>query len=788
MNMENIGLKYKYLFACICLLGAFLCGYNFNERYLARHMVKKYISIIYSYSKNNLGYGRFEELLQEEFRKQGIDAVFDRYYVGADDNNLQDETERVRSYLELIKNKPIDLIMPVGDQSTSSLLATRHRLLYSIPVVACNVHFPDEKLIREYESSKVYILRDAPDFRKNIDFIRGLQDNANIEILYNVDFTNLGHKSFDLLTHTVDRRYVRVLSSESSFPIEYEYKELKEMVEYYTLMPAVAREELKKNKLTVSLCPFRYMKGAPLLVMMQKSEEEQGRKAFLLDKFDLVSLPIANALNIPSFSCLREGFGEDAKIVGGYMATDEISARAAADISLALLNKEKIGMPQVRDLEKEYVLDWTYFSAYSDYKIKNVPANVHIINYPFYDRYREELYLVFVIFVVAFILISFILLHTRRRVVIERRNMKMLEEAHKRLTLSADGGRISLWNIQGDEVEFDENYSNLTGLRQRRFTKEDFMKYVYPDDYQLFSSFCDALFHLTDMRMQRARFCFSGDGVYQWYEFRCRSLKDTSGKVILAGIMQNIQEMVEHENQLIIAKHMAENAELKQSFLNNMSHEIRTPLNAIVGFTNLLVGEGADEIDPEERADMLNIINHNNELLLKLINDMVEISRLDSGNVDFELKACDLVALLKEIYNTQRPLMQPSLDFILDLDESDSPLVVNIDCLRFSQVINNFLNNANKFTRSGHITLGCAVNKEHSEVRVYVEDTGKGIDEKELMMIFDRFYKADIFEQGSGLGLPISKVIVERLSGRIEVRSEVGKGSCFAVILPLGCG
>lgn len=785
--MVNINLKYKYLFAFVCLLGAFLCGYNFNGRRIAPNKVKKYITIIYSFSKNDLGYGRFEELLQKEFWKQGIDPVFDRCYIGSDDNNLQDETARVLRHLELMKSKPIDLIMTVGDQSTSSLLTTRHGLLYSVPVVACNVHFPDKKLIREYESRKVYILRDSPDFRKNIEFIRTLQKNANMEILYNVDFTNLGHESFDLLTHTIDRRYVRVLSSESSFPIEYEYKELAEMVEYYSLMPAAARENLKKNKLTISLCPFRYMKGAPLLVMMQKSKEEQGRKAFLLDKFDLVSLPIANALNIPSFSCLREGFGEGAKIVGGYMATAEISAQAAAEISLALLNKAKIGMPQVRDLEKEYVIDWTYFSAYTDYRIENVPANVRIINYPFYDHYREELYLFVVVFVIAFILISFILLHTRRRVVIERRNMDILEEAHKRLTLSADGGRISLWNIQGDVVELDESYSNLTGLEQRRFTKDEFLKYVYADDFHLFSSFCDALSHLTDMRMQRARFCFGGDENYQWYEFRCRSLKDTSGKTMLAGIMQNIQEMVEYEDRLVVAKQMAENAELKQSFLNNMSHEIRTPLNAIVGFTNLLLGEGADEIDPEERADMLNIINRNNELLLKLINDVVEISRLDSGNVDFEIKECDMVEVVRAIYDTQRPLIRPSLEFLLDLDDSIS-LPVNTDCVRLSQVITNFLSNANKFTQSGHITLGCGVDHEHNEVRVYVEDSGRGIDEKELMMIFDRFYKADIFGQGSGLGLPICKVIVERLSGRIEVRSEVGKGSRFAVILPLGAG
>ncbi len=253
---------------------------------------------------------------------------------------------------------------------------------------------------------------------------------------------------------------------------------------------------------------------------------------------------------------------------------------------------------------------------------------------------------------------------------------------------------------------------------------------------------------------------------------------------MLAGIMQNIQESVEREHQLIVAKQMAEKAELKQSFLNNMSHEIRTPLNAIVGFTNVLLGEGSEEIDPDEKASMLEIINHNNELLLKLINDVLEISRLDSGSLDFDMKEWNMTDIVKEIYKTYQPLIRSSLQFRLELDDT-VPVPVHIDRLRFAQVISNLLNNANKFTQNGYIALGCKVDKKHREVRIYVEDSGKGIDEKELMMIFERFYKTDEFEQGSGLGLAISKVIIERLSGRIEVHSEKGKGSCFAVILSL---
>ena len=782
--MEFINPKFKYIFASILLLGGFLCGYNFKQWYVTNHRNEKHISLIYSCSKKEADRGQFEELLKKEFRSKGVEPIFDKYYLDCNRFGQAVEMEHIGNYLGVLKSKPIDLIMVMGDQATHSLLSTRHPLLYSVPVVACNVHFPDENLLKKYESRKVYALRDTPDFKHNMEFIRSLQPHVGLEIVYNIDLTSLGHKSFDLLNQVVDRKDVQILGHKSAFSMEYEYKEMREMIEFYNLMPAVANNRIKKNELTISLCPFRYIKGASLLVMMENSKSEQGKKAFLLDKFDMVSFPIVNALSIPSFSCVHAGFGEGNKIVGGYMATKEISVQAAADLSTRLMNKEKIGMPKIRDLRKEYVLDWSVFSTYNGYDIKNVGKNVRIINYPIYDHYREEFYLLGVLFVFAFIFISVSLLHTRRRSLIERKNLKILEEAHKRLTLSADGGQISLWNMQGSDIEFDDNYARLTGVEKRKFKRTDFLEYVHPDDSQLLSSFYEALCKSPGVEIQRVRFRFDEKKGYQWYELRCRSLKDIKGEMMLAGIMQNIQESVEREHQLIVAKQMAEKAELKQSFLNNMSHEIRTPLNAIVGFTNVLLGEGSEEIDPDEKASMLEIINHNNELLLKLINDVLEISRLDSGSLDFDMKEWNMTDIVKEIYKTYQPLIRPSLQFRLELDDT-VPVPVHTDRLRFAQVISNFLNNANKFTQNGYIALGCKVDKKHREVRIYVEDSGKGIDEKELMMIFERFYKTDEFEQGSGLGLAISKVIIERLSGCIKVHSEKGKGSCFAVILSL---
>lgn len=781
--MDKTYFKSKYVLIFILSLFVFIGGLNYKHWLVTNKLTPKRISLIYSMTKNDIGNKKLEKLLYEEFHRQGIEAIFDKFYIDCTKLNEKEEIEYARRYLELLESKSTDLILTIGDQATYSFLSTRHRLLSSIPVLACNVRFPNEELIEEYDLQKVYVLRDSPDLKRNIDFIKTLYPH-NMEIIYNIDLTYLGHQSFDKLSKVVDRQSVRVLGYQKAFVQESDYEHLTEMIEYFNLTPGLVNDRVKRSGLTISLCPFRYIRGASLLVMLEQSKREQKNQAFLLDKLDMMAIPIVTALNIPSFSCICEGFGENAKIVGGYMATESISAKAIADLATRLLKKEKVGMPKIRDLEKEYVLDWIYFSEFAG-DISNVPKDVSIINYPFYDRYRKELYILGGLFVISFILVTISLLRTHRRSLIERRNLQMLQEVHKRLSLSVDGGKISLWNIQEGILEFDDNYTQLVGLEQRRFTKEDMIQYTHPDDVQLLSSFYETLHQSPGMQIQRIRFCFGKEGAdYEWYELRCSSLKDARGEIMLAGTMQNIQKLVEHEHQLILAKQIAEKAELKQSFLNNMSHEIRTPLNAIVGFTNLLITEGADEIEPEEKAAMLEIINTNNELLLKLVNDVLEISRLDSGNLSFDIKECDITKIVKEIYMTYRTLIQPSLNFLLELDET-IPLSANIDSLRFTQVISNFLNNANKFTKKGTITLGCKIDKEHREVCVYVKDTGKGIDDKELMMIFDRFYKTDEFEQGSGLGLSICKVIIERLAGRIEVHSEVGKGSCFSVVLSL---
>ena len=224
---------------------------------------------------------------------------------------------------------------------------------------------------------------------------------------------------------------------------------------------------------------------------------------------------------------------------------------------------------------------------------------------------------------------------------------------------------------------------------------------------------------------------------------------------------------------------MAENAELKQSFLANMSHEIRTPLNAIVGFSNILASDS--EIQEEERTTYINTINTNSELLLKLINDILEISRIESGYMSFEYQNYSVNTLIDEVYNTHRVILPSHLQFLKETAEED--LEIYVDKNRLTQVLTNFLNNASKFTPCGYIKLGYHYLPKEQQVHIFVEDSGKGIPQAEQKMIFSRFYKQDEFAQGTGLGLSICQVIIEKLGGHIHLWSEPGKGSRFTIIL-----
>lgn len=233
--------------------------------------------------------------------------------------------------------------------------------------------------------------------------------------------------------------------------------------------------------------------------------------------------------------------------------------------------------------------------------------------------------------------------------------------------------------------------------------------------------------------------------------------------------------------ELLVAKEKAEESNrLKTAFLANMSHEIRTPLNAIVGFSSVLV---SDDSSPAEKAQYCDIIQKNSDLLLHLINDILDISRMESGKIKFVWEECDVVELCQTALSTAEYGRKTSALFLFETPVTS--LVIKTDAQRLKQVLINLLSNAAKFTPSGSIKLAIAIDKQHQQLELSVSDTGCGIPSDKSDRVFERFEKLNEYSQGTGLGLAISRLIVENLGGKIWVDKDYTEGARFVFTHPL---
>lgn len=233
--------------------------------------------------------------------------------------------------------------------------------------------------------------------------------------------------------------------------------------------------------------------------------------------------------------------------------------------------------------------------------------------------------------------------------------------------------------------------------------------------------------------------------------------------------------------ELLVAKEKAEESNrLKTAFLANMSHEIRTPLNAIVGFSSVLV---SDDSSPAEKAQYCDIIQKNSDLLLHLINDILDILRMESGKIKFVWEECDVVELCQTALSTAEYGRKTSALFLFETPVAS--LVIKTDAQRLKQVLINLLSNAAKFTPSGSIKLAIAIDKQHQQLELSVSDTGCGIPSDKSDRVFERFEKLNEYSQGTGLGLAISRLIVENLGGKIWVDKDYTEGARFVFTHPL---
>ena len=304
-------------------------------------------------------------------------------------------------------------------------------------------------------------------------------------------------------------------------------------------------------------------------------------------------------------------------------------------------------------------------------------------------------------------------------------------------------------------------------------------RHFHPDDRALLIRFLDDARNGLTTQLSKEMRVLREDGTYTWTHVNLLVKKYAPQDRIIEIISINydITELKRTEEMLVKARDKAEASDrLKSAFLANMSHEIRTPLNAIVGFSSLLTSTE----NAAEKELYNSLIGHNNKLLLNLINDVIDLSKIESGYLELRPDWVNLTELLDESVAEYAHQVPSGVELLTNYPAHDS--LVELDRLRIKQILSNFLSNALKNTTTGHVEIFYEV--DHQSVRIGVKDTGRGIPQNMLEKIFERFEKLDSFAQGAGLGLPICKLIVEKMNGRILVDSQLGIGTTFIIELP----
>ena len=402
--------------------------------------------------------------------------------------------------------------------------------------------------------------------------------------------------------------------------------------------------------------------------------------------------------------------------------------------------------------------------------IKNLPEGCVIQDMPstFFEKHKLAIIITGLLLILALICAILFNYLQQKKLNLAKRHEELIKNmpvlyARKEVVFDQNGEVTDIVHLEGNTIfrklfQDEDEQHEASGSEQYMSQKENLLQFIK-----------------IAVKEQRAvSFTRYFDKLETFYEIIIHQTKDPE-IIDIFGV--DITRQKQNEQELILAKEHAEESDrLKSAFLANMSHEIRTPLNAIVGFSSVL----AVTDDSEEKEEYISIIENNNELLLQLISDILDLSKIEAGTLEFVYGDIDLNKMMKELEDSIRMRMKEgvALRFIPELPQC----FIHTERNRLSQVIINLLTNASKFTFEGEVKFGYEVRDK--ELYFYVTDTGCGIDEEHLPHIFERFVKVNNFAQGTGLGLAISYNIVKKMGGEIGVTSKKGEGTTFWFTTP----
>lgn len=767
----------RWLFAAVTMLIVVICGVVITEMVYPGTFCsdsedendKPHILVMFSENKQAYQFADCEDIIAKALKNKGVDADITFEYLNCGHWEANREIEEARKIVDRANaKKPLAMILLYGDQATYSTLSTDTPMMHTLPVVFGGVQFPNWDQLSCHEN--VTGVSDPIDIVKNIEAAYTLTGKRMTFVMLNKAF--LDRK----VREEIDNQLQKARFVINNLNWEHSVTEL-------------LTDHSDQYSMTVLSLRYLYLnckKTEPL----DPNDGDNFRRVtrmfkdliYIQSKYDPTPVQIIQATNHwPMLTATAMGFTDPGTpYIGGYFASVNNIAADMAECAAKILAGAKPKDIKIRPTKKEYYLDWQVAKRYK-FDPDKLPGGYHVIRMPWVDRFPMLSSLMMysgtiVMLVVIVILLRLFIREKKQKVKV----MAQLERENSLYNIAVQDSRTFAWERVGQSIYLSDAFWQHYGHEPKIITSGEFMAMLHPDSRDIY---IDGLDHVNkgETFANDVKADFFGNGEWHWYQIRGKGILDEHGNFVKSyGMLINVDGFKQREKEMEEARKLAEEATLKESFLANMSHEIRTPLNAIIGFSDLLLQPDTDFTE-EDKKLFAGTIHTNNDLLLKLINDILDVSRIESGQMDFVIKAWSVRDIMERIYHTFEVQMPKHLAFNFVQPEED--VMIEVDESRLRQVIGNFLTNAGKFTPKGSVTLGWIKDMQTGKVELYVEDTGIGLSEEDRKMVFSRFYKKDEFKQGTGLGLSICKEIVVRLGGSIKVTSELGKGSRFSVFL-----
>ena len=538
------------------------------------------------------------------------------------------------------------------------------------------VSYPNIPIIRKYPNMTGFY--DKPDYKRNIELIQRLVGNCIVIRVSDDTFQD------NMMLADMNAQIQDICAVNNIYSLDRVRLSGKN---------GISISDIPKIKPDTMYISTLSTKSANALI--KGFGENYYNKAYLATKRDYMTISLGRLSAFPCFSVINELIGNQNGVVGGYVNVFKYEVEGAVNRVVSILKgTPPSNFPQIEGSNKAYVFDYGVLERWGIDSSK-LPEGAIIANMPFVVQYK------YYIWAAGFILVVMLLLlfsYQRKRYIQEALHKKDAQEKLKRektfLSFALDSGNIFAFRYSKGVFEFDNRFYHYLGMPCVPMKIEEFQDAIHPEELDNFlrdRNLLDSGFLSRKVTQRRCNFNKKG---YEWWEFRYAQNKNEKDSVSgdeaveVSGLCLNIQRIKDTENSLIAARQKAEESDrMKLVFLANMSHEIRTPLNAIVGFSQLLNSDMP--LEPEEKAEFIDLITKNSDLLLKLINDILDLSRIESGSMSFSYENLDLSKLMGDIFHTHQLMMPEGVE--LKKRGPHEPLIIRSDHFRLTQVCTNFI-------------------------------------------------------------------------------------------------